>query len=182
MVSSLKAAVALQTAKLFKDGFVIIDLETTGFDRDPTVEVVEVAILNHKGETLLNTLVKPIEMIPPDAYRIHGIDNDDVTDAESFPSFYPQMAVLLNGKTVVSYNYTFEENVLKHICRRHQLDPIKPSQWFCAMRKYQEYAGRYSFSKLGEACKREGVKVENTHRALGDCIMTLALLRKMAGV
>ena len=57
MVSSLKAAVALQTAKLFKDGFVIIDLETTGFDRDPTVEVVEVAILNQKGETLLNTQV-----------------------------------------------------------------------------------------------------------------------------
>jgi DNA polymerase III epsilon subunit-like protein len=36
------------------------------------------------------------------------------------------------------------------------------------------------FSKLVVACEKEGIPVQNAHRALGDCPMTLVLIRKMA--
>jgi len=36
--------------------FVILDYETTGFDQEP----VQVALIDHLGNTLINTLVNPM--------------------------------------------------------------------------------------------------------------------------
>lgn len=57
----------------------------------------------------------------------------------------------------------------------------------CAMQAYAELhgewnaeKGRYRWQKLSTAAQQQGVKVENAHRALGDCLMTLGLVRAMA--
>ena len=57
----------------------------------------------------------------------------------------------------------------------------------CAMQAYAELhgewseeKGRYRWQKLSTAAQQQGVKVENAHRALGDCLMTLGVVRAMA--
>ena len=59
----------------------------------------------------------------------------------------------------------------------------------CAMLSYSEKAKRWDdyhkgwgWWKLGDACKNEGIEVENAHDALSDCLMTLALCKKMADI
>lgn len=165
---------------LFDDGFVILDLETTGLNDDPKVDIVEIAIVSHHGEILLNTLVKPTQSIPLVASRIHGIHDKDVIDAPSFVDIYPQLEALLNGKIVVAYNHTFEQDILRTVCRRAQKPQLTPMEWYCAMRSYSVYRGATRFQKLTAACQREGIPLANAHRALGDCLMTLALMKKMA--
>ncbi len=170
------------TANLFKAGFVVIDLETTGLSRDPKVGVVEVAVINHQGDVLLNKLVKPKNTIPPQATAVHGITNKDVANAPTFPQIYPELSEILNEKTVIAFNVDFEEEVLERVCRRFKLPLFTPQKWHCAMRSYSDYRGQRKFFKLSIACKSEGVVVENAHRALGDCRMTLGLMQKMGAI
>ena len=174
-----KDMVRHDTANLFKTGFVVIDLETTGLSRDPKVGIVEIGIVDHQDNVLLESLVKPKYPIPHQASAIHGITDRDVAAAPTFPEIYPELTTILNGKTVVAYNVDFEEEILKKVCRRFKLAPIAPQKWHCAMRAYSDYRGQRKFIKLGIACKTEDVVIENAHRALGDCRMTLGLLQKM---
>lgn len=171
---------ALQAQQLFDTGFVVVDLETTGFPNQKTVEIIEVAILNHLGEVLLNTLVKPEGRIPYGASAVNGIYDDDVKDAPPFAHVYPQIVDLLHGKSVAAYNFSFERGMFDRVCERHNLDPISPSLWYCPMRAYQRYSNRNSFTKLTVACATEEILIKNAHRALGDCLMTLELMKKMA--
>ena len=53
----------------------IFDTETAGLG--DTDEICEICIINHRGETLLDTLVKPQQRIPDEVIAIHGITNDD---------------------------------------------------------------------------------------------------------
>ncbi len=172
--------IAQATADLLRDGCVLIDLETTGLDDNPAVEAVEVAVVSHRDETLLNTLIKPRNPIPPDASAIHGIRNSDVSFSPTFPEVYPDLVRLLNGQIVVSYNYTFELNILRAVCRQHGLAELAPREWWCAMRAYAAFRQKERYVALGQACKAESVQVINAHRAAADCHMTLYLLQKMA--
>lgn len=165
---------------LLETGFVVLDLETTGLGRDPNVEIVEIAIIDQRGELLMNSLVKPARRIPFAASRVNGIYDDDVAAAPPFEQVFPEMERFLSGQTVVAYNVDFERQILRTVLRRAEQPPIK-CDWFCAMKAYSAYRGRLDYFKLISACKAERIHITNAHRALGDCQMTLALMRKMAG-
>ena len=53
---------------------VIIDTETTGLMASD--EIIEITIINMRGEILLNTLVKPSRPIPPEVTKINNITNE----------------------------------------------------------------------------------------------------------
>jgi len=173
-------AVAARAAELLRAGCVLMDLETTGMADDPAVQVIEVAIIDAAGAVLLNTLVRPQGRIPPGASRVNRIYDADVAGKPPFPEVYPQIADLLNGRVVIAYNHEFERGVLRHVCRRHMLPEPKPAEWWCAMRAYATFTGALRYARLGDACRREGIPVANAHRALGDILLTLALVKKMA--
>jgi len=173
--------VARRVAALLEEGFVILDLETTGLSDDPNVAIVEVGILSDEGEVLLETLAQPGCRIPPAARAVHGITDADVADAPSFRSVYPLMAERLNGRVVAVYNAPFEQKVLAAVYPRYNVLPLKPRRWVCAMRLYTDFqliSDRYY--KLSVACRAEGIAIEDAHRAIGDCRMTLALMHAMA--
>ena len=73
---------------LTTDDWVILDTETTGLSE---AEIVQIGIINHQGQTILNSLLLPTIAIPNDAIAIHGINNEAVTDSPSFPEIYPQI-------------------------------------------------------------------------------------------
>lgn len=180
MVITARHQISQTHQRLLSEGCAIIDLETTGFN-SPRVEIVEVAIIDASGKPLMNTLVKPRSPIPPEASAVHGITNEDVRDAPDFLDIYPQLVRHLSGQPVVAYNYTFERDILATVCGRVGL-VLRVDPWHCAMRDYMRYAGARRYNKLTVACQREGIAVVNAHRAMGDCQMTLALMRRMAGV
>src|SRR5258708_2663397 len=88
-----------------EQNFVVLDTETTGKDANaPETEIVEIVILDHQGTPLLNTLVKPTCAIPQEAIAIHGITDEMVKGAPTFPELFPTIANLLKDKTVIVYN------------------------------------------------------------------------------
>ena len=179
---------AVEWAKtLLTRPFVILDYETTGFDQEP----VQVALIDHLGNTLVNTLVKPMTWeISPGAMKVHGITNVMV-QKDGVPTFahlwQKHLRDWLHQKTVVAYNAAFETQITDITVTTYNLTPAD-IHWECAMLAYAAYYGAwndwhqsFTWQKLEPACKAMQVEVDGSaHDALTDVRMTLGLIQAMA--
>ena len=166
-----------------RDDWVLLDTETTGLDS--TAEIIDLAVLDRHGTVLLDTLLRPQGPIPPVVSRVHGLYDQHVRSAPTFPTIWPRLRELLDGRTLVAYNVSYDARLLRQTAARHGLALAIPTQE-CAMQRYVAWrtatnprGGREKRS-LEHACRTHGIAVGG-HRAVADCRATLALLRVMAG-
>jgi len=161
---------------------VVLDTETT----DLYGYVVQIAVIRaHDRLVLLDTLINPEYPIEPDAQRIHGISAEMVKDAPTFAAIEPQLAAVLRGKRIVTYNASFDENILRNEIHRltganaaAELNRwLRPKRWRCAMEAYAAFCGQWS--SYHGSYKWQPL-MGGDHSALGDCRATLALLQRMA--
>lgn len=168
--------------------YLILDTETTGLGSD--AEICQIAIINSKGETLLDTLVKPVNPIPEDATRIHGITNEMVAEAQPFPVLKIQQ--ILSFKNVVVYNADYDSEMLyrSELATGYEfrVNWRSIATFHCAMKHFapiygdwNDYRKSYRWKSLSAACAYYKIPVsENVHSALADCLMTLEVCKAMA--
>ena len=163
---------------LGRDDVLILDTETTGTGK--RAEVIEVSVINTKGETLLDTLVKPkILTMNPFAGRVHGITLGMLADAPTWPTILPALADLADRRTVLAWNAPFDARMLRGSSALWGLS--HPSWLFvCAMRLYaRKHATRAR--GLHKAVADEGLThlfdLHKSHRALGDVTFVLEVLK-----
>lgn len=166
--------------------FYILDTETTGLDDG---EVIQIALLHSSGKPLLDTLIKPVQAIPADATRIHGITTEMCKDAPSWPEIAENLRHVLDGKLLVVYNAVYDRKMMHKSLERHNLPKIEWKEvckWHCAMEAFAEhygdwndYRGNYRWQKLVTAARYCRVPVSDAHSALGDCKMTLGVVMHM---
>ncbi|CAG0987903.1 partial DNA polymerase III subunit epsilon, partial [Anaerolineae bacterium] len=114
-----------------------MDTETTDlYD----AEVIEVAVIDGQGETLLHRRVRPVHCIAYDAAAVHGITADLLRDAPDFRVIYPDLRRVLDGGYVVIYNADFDAPMLNRSAELWSL-PAFPMQPYCAMLAYAAYYG-----------------------------------------
>jgi DNA polymerase III subunit epsilon len=165
---------------------VYLDTETTGFGR--SAEIVDIAIVDAAGQTLLDCLVRPQGPIPPEASAIHGIHADHVAGAPAWPEVYREAVVLLSGRPVVVYNAAYDAGIVLGCCDRHGLpQPTDHRGWQCAMIQYASYRGEpnargrgFRWHKLDVAVRDFGAQ-PGGHRALGDALACRTVVLGMAG-
>lgn len=159
---------------------VILDTETTGLV-DP--EIIDIAIIDTQGNTLLNTYIKPHN---PDkifeehngvsAYDIHEIHPDSLFNKPTLKEMYPKLKQLLTGKTVLVYNESFDIPLLNGLLKSEELEPIQ-FESDCVMETYAIYVG--DWSDYWDSYRWKSLE-GGDHSALGDCKATLEVIRKMA--
>ncbi|AFZ27215.1 DNA polymerase III epsilon subunit-like 3'-5' exonuclease [Cylindrospermum stagnale PCC 7417] len=157
------------------DNWVILDTETTGLESD--AEAIEIAVINHCGDTLVNTLVKSTVAITKEATEVHGITNEMLATAPSFPDIYPTLKEAIANKRVLVYNADFDIKVLDHCCSLHQLQKLKIREPICLMNWYSKWCGEYS--TYWEDYKYQPLPHAD-HRAVNDCVAALKLLKEIA--
>lgn len=168
------AAIRWARDELTRDDWVILDTETTGLHN---AETVEIAIVNHLGATLLNTLVKPTISIPVDVVAIHGISDEMVANSPSFPEVYPQIVEVLEGKRVFIYNAAFDIKILDYCRKLHGLKSFNLSKRYeCIMEWYAQWQGDWSDYHEGY----QWYPLHGGHRALGDCLAALERIKSIA--
>ena len=168
-------AVMWAREQLSQDDWVILDTETTGlYD----AEIVEIAIVNHSGEPLLNTLVKPSIPIPSDAADVHGITDEIVANAPPFSEVYPRIAEVLKDKRILIYNAAFDIKILNYCCNQYGLPILMlKKRSDCLMEWAAQWGGYWSY--YHQDYKYFPLS-SSSHRALGDCIAALNLIKRMA--
>lgn len=165
--------------------YVILDTETTGLKG----EILQIAIVDSKGNTLLNTLLQPKREIEPGATAVHGITADMVKGYPTYPDLLTQLKEILTGQNVIVYNAKFDREMLHLTAEAWGLPKVEWKElamWYCAMERFasiygdwNSYHQSYRWQKLSTAASYYGIPVVNAHDALGDCLMTLEVCRAM---
>ncbi len=155
---------------------VFLDTETTGL-YPPRDKIVEIAIIDGNGETLLNTLVNPERDIPRVVINIHGIDNEMVKGSPTIEDLEPQLIEILSCKKLIAYNLNFDIRFLP----MRVVDSIK-EKYCCMLRFAPVYGewnsshGNFKWKSLSTAANHVGYRWEgDAHRALADTLACRAV-------
>ena len=177
---------AQRAREILESNPLFFDTETTGLG--PTDEIVEVGIVDAHGNTLLDSLVRPVSRIPNDVIAVHGITNEMVREAPTWESIWPDVQALFGGRTVGIFNADFDLRMMRQSHERHGLDwqPMGGNA-FCVMKLYARFYGErlgirnakwQGLQKAGRQC---GISSQNAHRAAADARLASQILRHMAG-
>lgn len=178
---------AIETARKVIDARpVYLDTETTGLNT--TDEIIEIAIVDHDGQVLLETLVRPSQPIPTAATLIHGIRNEDVKTARPWPIVWQQVQNILSGRVVVMYNDEFDIRLMKQSHAKYRLSWRENFSRVDLLKLYAQFRGEwdpvrrgYRSHSLANAGKHCGISLPNAHRSSADSLLTRALLLYIAG-
>ena len=159
--------------------FVVFDTETTGLhpsQGDQVVSVAGVRIVNGRilsGESF-NRIVNPGRPIPAESIRFHGITDEMVKDKPPIEVVLPQFRTYLADAVLVAHNAAFDLKFLR--MRERQMgirfdNPVLDTMIFSNFLDGPE-AGH----SLDDICDRYGIVITERHTALGDSMVTAAVL------
>jgi DNA polymerase-3 subunit epsilon len=159
-------------AKWFSEDILILDTETTGLNNGS--EIIELAIIDKKGNVLFDSLFKPKNTIPDEVTKIHGITNNMVADAPTWQENWNEIMNVIGNKRVLIYNAEFDTRM---ILSTNAVWGIKDSfeiKASCVMKAFSSYVGSERWISLSDA-----IGEYTSHRALDDCFSVLHLLEKV---
>lgn len=158
---------------------VCFDLETTSADPQ-TCMPVEMALVRFECGVPVqswSTLIKPGCPISEGAQAVHGIDAEMVADAPSFAAAWDEACsrFALSDAVPCAYNAPFDRTILHRLvdaAAGHSL-PILDLDFawldpLVIVRDIDKYAPGSGRHRLENVCKRHGIDVSGSHRALAD--------------
>ena len=162
----------------------ILDLETTGILRvNPHTEIVQLSVVNTAGRPILTMMLKPDRPMDAEVQAIHGITNEQVQDKPFFLQVAKIISKYLEGKHVVAYNADFDIALLMHMFDKYKEERPKISAASCCMDEYSGWCGEWSAKKNDVKWQKlPNLSGMASHDALSDCVSTLKVMQKMAGI
>ncbi len=166
---------------------VYLDTETTGLEKSD--EIIEISIIDDDCQVLFSSLVKPSRPIPSSSTFIHGITDDMVRIARTWPVIWPDVRAALFGReAVVMYNAEFDMRMMQQSHARYRLQWRDKFNTADLLALYAEFRGdwdprrgtyrRYSLADAGIHCR---ISLPNAHRSTADALLTRKLLHYIAG-
>lgn len=167
--------------------YLVLDTETTGLERG---EICQICIVDAAGKVQLNTLVKPVNRIPLEASKIHDIYDSDVTNSPDWATVSKMVQAILADRDVVIYNATYDRNMMHQSAEAAGLAKVEwkeLARFWDAMEpfaavfgEWNQYRQNFKWQKLSTAASYYKLPVVDAHSALGDCLMTLGVIKAMA--
>jgi DNA polymerase III subunit epsilon len=162
---------------------VFLDTETTGLEGN--AEIIEICLLDHEGNVMLDTLVKPCLRIPWQVTQVHGITNEMVASSPGWDEIWPEVLNGITGRAVGVYNSDFDVRMLAQTNRMNGISwNPNDHHFFCIMKLYAELSGS-RWQKLEAAGRQCGLSLPNAHRAQADtrlAMQVFAYLVRQAGL
>ena len=162
------------------DSFIALDVETANADLASICQIGIVAFDEGEITDSWMSLVNPEDEFDPVNISIHGIDEDSVSTAPTFPSIHRHLSDALTGRIVASH-MAFDKLALTRAHERYDL-PCVDCEWLdtarVARRAWEQFSKRgYGLQNVASWCGIEfrHHDAEEDARAAG-----LVLLRAIA--
>jgi DNA polymerase III epsilon subunit family exonuclease len=164
-----RAREARSLESLLTEGFVALDLETTGLDsrRDAIVELAAVPFMDGRAGPGYVTHVNPGRPIPPESSRVHGITDAMVDLAPSITRVLERLESVVGRHILVGHGIAFDLAVLNRERRTRGLAPLTNTAidtMRLAAALHPEWE-RFDFEGIAS---RVGIGILGRHTAEGD--------------
>lgn len=179
---------------LSDENTLLFDTETTGLvtnnpDPKSNSEIVELALVDTKGNTVYHSLFKPETEISSTLAVVNDIDQAKLENAPYFKDEWPKIRDLINNKTIVGFNNEgFDNSVLRATCERYGYDLANECNYKTVdmMPIYIRFTNLFRLTQSrAMMIKQEvarnilGLTSIQTHRADDDCRDLLELMNTM---
>lgn len=172
--------------------FVVLDIETTDFSPAKGGRIIEIAAVKVVGNKIVDRfseLVNPGLAIPKKIIDLTSITNEMVESAPSVNEVLQRFWQFIDGYVVVAHNAKFDwdtflvpsfKGVNKYVTGE-AVCTLKISKKIYGTRKIDENGNKITITnKLADICERNGVSLENAHRAVADCEALAECVLKMS--
>lgn len=170
-----------QEKKLRKQGYIVLDVETTGLraDQHEIIELAAMRVVEHEITDTFSTLVRIHTTLPATITTLTGISDEMLRD-QGLPlsEAMAQFLAFVADRRVVCHHAAFDYAFLKAACRKCHLPEFRnpyADTWQMAKRQLDDV----SDYKLATLAAHLGIDTTRTHRALDDCRMTFLLFEKL---
>jgi DNA polymerase-3 subunit epsilon len=158
--------------------FCVLDLETTGGDREHDA-ITEIGVVKVRGGECLGTfqtLVNPGRAIPPRIAVLTGLTDAVVGPAPRVEAVLPSLLEFLGDGVVVGHNVGFDLAFLRAALQREGYPPIPPPRIDTAALARRLVRDEVPDCRLSTLASRLRLDHRPTHRALDDALATTDLL------
>lgn len=157
--------------------YAIVDIETTGGKYNEE-GMTEIAIHRFDGHEVVDqfiTLVNPEKPIQPFVVQLTGINSGMLTNAPKFHEIAKQIIEIMEGCVLVAHNANFDYRILKNEFKNLGYDFVKDT--LCTVELSRKLLPDQDSYSLGKLCRSLGIPTSDRHRANGDVIATVKLLK-----
>jgi DNA polymerase III subunit epsilon len=175
---SLRSEPARVIAPLADQGWVVVDVETTGGSPQYGHRITEVAAVRVQGgdvREVYSTLVNPGRRIPPAIVSLTGITDAMVSGAPRFRQVAPRVVDALRGRIFVAHNAAFD---WRFVCAELETcghGELRGPQ-LCTVRLARKLLPQLASRSLGSLIHYFGFQVNSRHRAEDDALATARVL------
>lgn len=170
-----------QEKKLREQGYIVLDVETTGLraDQHEIIELAAMRVVEHEITDTFSTLVRIHSPLPANITTLTGISDAMLRD-KGLPlsEAMAQFLAFVADRRVVCHHAAFDYAFLKAACRKCRLPEFRnpyADTWQMAKRQLDDVPDY----KLATLAAHLGIDTTRTHRALDDCRMTFLLFEKL---
>ncbi len=156
----------------------IIDIETTGVKPGHS-KIIEIAIVNHDGEKIIekwSSLIDPECSIQYFITNLTGINNQMVEGAPKFYEVAKKIVEMTKDSVFVAHNVGFDYGFIK--AEFKELGYVFNRKKLCTVRLGRKIIPGHKSYSLGKITKDLGIKLTNAHRAMGDTLATVELFER----
>lgn len=150
--------------------FIALDLETANSFRGSICEIGLAFVENGKIFKSQSWLIQP-NGNEYDGFNIyiHGITPEMTSSSPSFKEIWPEIQKLIENKTVISHNTSFDMYALADALKDADLN-LPTFDYFCSLRLSRKaFPGLFSYS-LPSLCEALNIEFNTHHRAEADAI------------
>jgi DNA polymerase-3 subunit epsilon len=158
--------------------FCVIDLETTGGNRNDDMITEVGAVKLHGGEVVgtFQTLVNPGRAIPPQITVLTGLSDVLVANAPRIEAVLPSLIDFVGDAVIVGHNVGFDIGFLRTACQRADRQPLAGTVIDTVALARRLVRDEVPDCKLGTLAARFRLPHRPSHRALDDALATADLL------
>lgn len=160
--------------KLPAESVLCLDTETTGFGIDD--ELLQIGIMNGRGEVVFNEYIKPQNMTSwPEAEAVNGISPAMVADKPTIGDYTDKLNALFSGaKLIMGYNLGFDLGFIRRAGIVVPNEAIETDVMELAAPILGDYYNnKFHWLKLHVCASNLGYTGEGYHDALADTRATL---------
>lgn len=164
-----------------KDAFAVVDLETTGTQRQQNDRIIQFGCAIIKKRKVVKTysfLINPHKEIPLSVENLTGIKNEDVKSAHDFKFYAKRIRRILDKKIFVAHNVNFDLPFLNYELVNAGLEPLS-GRAIDTVELAQIAFPTFPSYKLKDLTSRLKIQHLNPHRADSDALVTAKLLIKI---